>query len=305
MPPLVTIGLPVFNSERYIRNSLDSLLGQTYSDFVLVISDNASEDATPSICDEYVRRDRRVRYYRNATNIGNPGNFNRVFRLAETPYLKWSTADDWWEPTFLEKAVDILERNPDVVLCYPQADTVDMERGERSVYHDVLHLVQEDPVERFIALLDRIGLAHQHLGLIRTDVLRRTHLLGPFVGSDINLLAELSLYGKFYELPELLFHRRFHKTSGSWKRGDTKHEAAYYLASGAKPRQLKHVKSHLAFVRAVLTAPLTPGARMRALGYLARRGYWERSLLLSDLRGLARRFMSSDPGSVGPLDGRL
>ncbi len=296
MAPLVTIGLPVFNSERYIRNSLDSLLRQTYSDFVLVISDNASTDATPSICDEYVRRDRRVRYCRNATNIGNPGNFNRVFQLTETPYLKWSTADDWWEPTFLERAVEILERNPDVVLCYPQAETVDMEHGERSVYHDVLHLVQEDPVERFIALLDRIGLAHQHLGLIRTHALRQTHLLGSFVGSDINLLAELSLYGKFYELPELLFHRRFHKTSGSWKRGDTKHEAAYYLAAGANPRQLRHVKSHLAFVRAVLSAPLSLGARMRALGYLARRGYWERSLLLSELRGLTRRLMPSDQG---------
>jgi len=55
MAPLVTIGLPVFNSERYLRNSLDSLLGQTYTDFVLIISDNASEDATPVICDEYVR----------------------------------------------------------------------------------------------------------------------------------------------------------------------------------------------------------------------------------------------------------
>jgi len=288
MAPLVTIGLPVFNSERYLRNSLDSLLGQTYADFVLIISDNASEDATPVICDEYVRQDSRVRYYRNATNIGNPGNFNRVFQLVETPYLKWSTSDDWWEPTFLEKAVAVLQSDPDVVLCYPQAEIVDAEHGDTSRYRDVLHLMQDDPVERFIALLDRIGLTHQHLGLIRTEALRQTHLLGSHVGSDINLLAELALYGKFYELPEVLFHRRFHNKSGSWKRGDTRHEAAYYLASGASPRQLKHWKSHLAFVRAVLSAPLTVGARVRALGYLARRGYWERSMLWSELRGQKR-----------------
>src|SRR5215831_6668002 len=99
--PLVTIGLPVYDSERYVRQSLDSLLAQTYSDFVLVICDNASNDSTGEICRQYAAADSRVRYYRNETNIGNPGNFNRVASLTSTKYLKWSTADDFWAPTFL------------------------------------------------------------------------------------------------------------------------------------------------------------------------------------------------------------
>src|SRR5512138_1676105 len=114
--PLVTIGLPVYNSEHYLRQSLDSLLTQTYSDFVLIINDNASTDVTPCIWEEYAAADPRVRDFSNATNIGNPRNFNRVFELTTTRYLKWSTADDFWEPTFLERAVEVMERDPTVAL---------------------------------------------------------------------------------------------------------------------------------------------------------------------------------------------
>ena len=107
--PLITVGMPVYNSPRYLKQSLDSLLAQTYSDFVLVISDNASTDATAKICLDYAAADARIKYFRNATNIGNPRNFNRVFELTTTPYLKWSTADDFWEPSFLELALEVME----------------------------------------------------------------------------------------------------------------------------------------------------------------------------------------------------
>src|SRR5262245_17070637 len=99
--PLVTIGLPVYDSERYVRQSLDSLLAQTYSNFVLIICDNASNDSTGDICRAYAAADSRVKYYRNESNIGNPGNFNRVASLTSTKYLKWSTSDDFWAPTFV------------------------------------------------------------------------------------------------------------------------------------------------------------------------------------------------------------
>src|SRR5262249_55497527 len=119
--PLVTVGLPVYNSECYLEHSLKSLLAQTYYDFELIISDNASTDGTADICKRYAKHDSRIRYYRNETNIGLPSNFNRVFELTTTPYLKWSTADDYWAPTFLERALEIMERDPSIALCYPQA----------------------------------------------------------------------------------------------------------------------------------------------------------------------------------------
>ena len=291
---LVTIGLPVYNSERFLKQSLDSLLAQTYSDFVLVISDNASTDGTAEICRQYAAADARVRYYRNETNIGNPRNFNRVAELATTRYLKWSTADDYWAPTFLEFSLEIMERDSTIALCYPQATLVDAQGGNPKQYDDVLHLVQEDPAERFMALLDRIGLAHQHLGLMRLSCLRRTHLLGPYVASDINLLAELTLYGKFYELPHRLFFRRFHEDSGSWKRGNKEHEARRYHGIGAKKVDLSQWRRHLAFFVGVWTSALPLTSKARLYRYLSRRMVWDRRRLAAELAEYSRhRFVAT------------
>ncbi len=281
--PLITVGLPCYNSERYIRQSLDSLLAQTCSDFILVISDNASTDSTAQICKQYAAADARVKYFRNEVNIGNPRNFNRVFELTTTKYLKWSTADDFWKPTFLERALDVMERDPGIALCYPQAVLVDAEGGNPKDYDDVLHLVQEDPAERFLALVGGIKLAHQHLGLIRMSHLRRTHLLGTFAGSDINLLAELALYGKFHELPHRLFYRRFHKESGSWVRGNAEHDAKRYHASGARRATLRVWRSHLRFFPAVSASPLPLKSKIRIYKYLMRRMMWRRGDLVREL----------------------
>jgi glycosyltransferase involved in cell wall biosynthesis len=281
--PLITIGLPVYNSERYLRQSLDSLLAQTYTDFLLVISDNASTDGTARICREAAAADRRIRYFRNDTNIGNPGNFNRVFKLTTTRYLKWSTADDFWEATFLERALDVMEGDSTLALCYPQAVLVDADGGNPHNYDDVLHLVQEDPADRFLSLIARIRLVHQHLGLIRTSHLRQTHLLGAHVASDVNLLAELILYGKFFELPHRLFFRRFHKDSGSWKRGDADHQAKRYHAAGAGQARFQMWRAELAFFEAVNSSPLPLTSKTRIYYHLLRRMYWRHRSLVSEL----------------------
>ena len=281
--PLVTIGLPCYNSERYIRQSIDSLLAQTYSNFVLVISDNASADSTGEICKQYAASDSRVKYFRNEINIGNPRNFNKVFELTSTKYLKWSTADDFWAPTFLERAMEVMERDPSIALCYPQAVLVDANGGNPKNYDDVLHLVQEDPADRFLALISSIKLAHQHLGVIRTSHLRQTHLLGTYVGSDNNLLAELTLYGKFFELPHRLFFRRFHKDSGSWKRGDAAHDARVYHAAGAKRATLQKWRIHLGFFSALRSSPLPLKSKLRVYRHLTQRMIWDRRVLAGEL----------------------
>jgi glycosyltransferase involved in cell wall biosynthesis len=282
--PVVTIGLPVYNSERYLKQSLDSLLAQTYSDFALIISDNASTDGTSLICQQYAAADSRVQCFRNEMNIGNPRNFNRVFELTATPYLKWSTADDYWEPTFLERALEVMERDPATALCYPKTYIVDAEGHNPTPYEDNLHLVQGDPADRFLSLLGRIKLAHQHLGLIRMSCLRRTHLLGAHVASDLNLLAELTLYGTFYELPERLFFRRFHKTSGSWKRADAKHQAKHYHGAGSRGGGMTRWRGHLGFFSAVRTSPLPLRSRARIYRRLLKRMVWDYRELLNELR---------------------
>jgi len=286
--PLITIALPVYNSKRHVRQSLESLLAQSYKDFVLIISDNASTDGTADICQEYARSDSRVQYTRNKVNIGNPGNFNRLVGLTTTKYIKWSTSDDYWEPTFVERALEVIDHDPSIALCYPKSWVVDGEGKNAEPYEDNLHLMQDDPAERFIGLLERIGLAHQHLGVIRTDMLRRTGLLGPYFSSDITLLAELTLYGKYYELPERLFYRRFHETSGSWRRGDKQHQDKFYHAADRKRTGLPRWRGELGRLAAVARSPLPLKSKLRLHRYQLRNMRWNRDMLFRELVGYAR-----------------
>ena len=105
-PPL-TIGLPVYNGETHVGIALDDILEQTFGDFELVISDNASTDRTSEICREYAARDPRIRYDRNPHNLGIGPNVNRVFELSQTRYFKWISHDDRHDPTFFSSAASM------------------------------------------------------------------------------------------------------------------------------------------------------------------------------------------------------
>src|SRR2546425_9420098 len=92
--PQVSVGLPVYNGERYLAEALDSLLTQSYEDFELIICDNASTDRTGEIARSYAAKDKRVRYARNDKNLGAGGNFRRGFALASGEYFRWAASDD-------------------------------------------------------------------------------------------------------------------------------------------------------------------------------------------------------------------
>lgn len=208
--PRVSIGLPVFNGENYLEEALDSILAQSFEDFELIISDNASADGTEQICREYAAKDRRIRYYRNSTNVGAARNFNRVFELSSGRYFKWAAHDDIIAPTFIEKCVAVLDQNPTVVLCHAKTQFIDEQSQFISNSHEKLHVEASEPYQRFHDLV-----LHEHscfwiFGLLRSKVLRRTPLIGRFTASDRVLLAELALSGRFFEIPEYLFSRRNH-----------------------------------------------------------------------------------------------
>jgi glycosyltransferase involved in cell wall biosynthesis len=224
----VSIAVPAYNCEKYISQSLDSLLGQSYGDFELVISDNASSDGTEEICRRYVAMDQRVRYIRRTENIGGPGNFRYVFAQCSGQYHKWSTADDFWHPQFLEEAVAVLDGQPDVVLCYPKTRLIDATGTPLSDYEDRLDLADDSPRARFRDLYELIGLCNAHLGLIRREAMLQTRLIAAHKASDVDFLGELALLGKFKLLPAVRFYRRFHQDSSSWARDDKEHQQLYY-----------------------------------------------------------------------------
>jgi glycosyltransferase involved in cell wall biosynthesis len=207
--PKVSIGLAVFNGEPYLRESIESLLAQTFQDFELIISDNASTDRTADISQEYARLDPRIRYYRNPVNIGGANNENRTFELARGIYFRWAAHDDVCAPHLLEKCVAVLDANPSVVLCYTEVIEID-ERGNRGRMISRNNGASSKPYTRFATIANSADFCEETYGLIRSDVLRRTRLQQNYTASDRTLLCELSLYGLFYEVPEPLFYKRFH-----------------------------------------------------------------------------------------------
>ncbi len=224
--PLVSIGLPVYNGERFLAETLDSILGQTFEDYEVIISDNASTDRTVEICCEYAARDKRIRYHRNSANLGAARNFNRVFQLSSGQYFKWVAADDLCVPEFLARCVEVLEAEPTVVLAHPKARCID-NNGEViprfSGHHDIDW--QPEAVSRFRQLLYELHCGESSVsqwtglyifGLIRSSALSETHLIRNFIGSDYSLVAELSLIGRFYEVPAYLSFLRGHEGSVSW-----------------------------------------------------------------------------------------
>ncbi len=204
--PRVSVGIPVYNGERYLAAALESLRAQTYEDFELIISDNASIDHTAEIARSYAAQDRRIRYVRNARNVGAAGNFRHTLQLASGEYFRWAAADDISAPEFLARCVEVLDREPRVVLAYPKTRFIDEYGRVTADYDDRLHLPQQRASDRFRALVDRLGHCNAMYGLTRKDVVRRTRLLGSYFGADIVLLAELVLYGARGPGTDLLLH---------------------------------------------------------------------------------------------------
>lgn len=209
--PRVSIGLPIYNGEKYLKEAIDSILAQTFIDFELIISDNASTDRTPQICQAYANKDLRIRYYRNEKNLGAAFNFNRVFQLSSGEYFKWASHDDIITPDYILKCVDVLDKNDLTILCSSKVEFID-ESGKiiADYYIKLNNLNSPKPQDRFGDIIHLHHWCFDVFGLIKSDALRKTSLIKAYPGSDRALLAELSLLGRFYQIPEYLFFNRNH-----------------------------------------------------------------------------------------------
>lgn len=208
--PRVSIGLAVYNGEKFLEKAIDSILAQTYTDFELILSDNASSDATEEICKEYAAKDKRIRYHRNAENIGGANNENQTFRMSRGEFFRWAAHDDVCAPELIEKCIAVLDQEPSVVLCYTMLTDIN-EADEHLRTISQKRGISEKAYVRFRDLASREHNCEATYGLIRSDVLRKTRLEQNYTDSDRTLLCELSLYGKFYEIPEPLFFKRYHQ----------------------------------------------------------------------------------------------
>lgn len=213
MSPRVSLAMPVYNGERFISVALESLLNQTFTDFELIITDNASTDGTEASCRDFAQRDGRINYIRNKSNLGAAANFNLGYRRSQGTYFKWCAHDDFLSHDYLEQCVKVLDATPNAVVAYGRLKGVDS-TGAPTGYTE-RHIPDLDvgsPPLRFRKLLAAHGLDAAMFGLFRGQVLAETSLHAPYYGSDCALLAELALLGGFRFVPGITLYSREHPT---------------------------------------------------------------------------------------------
>jgi glycosyltransferase involved in cell wall biosynthesis len=272
--PRLSIGLPVYNGENFLAESIEALLGQAYEDFELIISDNASTDGTADICHSYAKQDTRIRYFRQPRNIGYAPNHNFTIDQARGELFKSASHDDLYGRELLKLCIEALDERPDVVLAHSWSAVIN-ESGT------VTHLV-DYPVntaaprasERFRSMLFD-GWGDDEGGVIRMSVLRKTPLHHSHHFADRTFTTEIGLYGPFYMVPEYLYFRRYHSGQAG-ARADIR-----VRCSSMDPRRknrLKHPVARLygeyiwAYVSAIHRAPLTAAEKKECYRILGRWG---------------------------------
>ena len=298
----VSVGLPVYNGERYLRQSLDSLVNQTHGDLEIILSDNASTDTTPDICREYAARDPRIRYFRQDTNRGGAFNHNFVVAQATAPYFRLFSSDDWLLPTCLEKCAGALDENPEVVLAWTETTMID-EDDRPMPYRSDQPFDNRSPSTRLASLLVPVGTdsllawCAPHLGVARREIFAATFPMLPYGGSDHVITVKLALHGPWIRIDEPLFNRRQHDDNSST--GVTIHEMARWMDPAGRPgRSLPNVRRRLGYLQGILEIPMSPSERLRCLAVLSRvvvrpaelrKLYWDTRVLARELASDAVR----------------
>lgn len=281
--PRLSIGLPVYNGENYLTQSVDGLLGQSYGDFELIISDNASTDGTEEICRDYAAADRRIRYLRQPRNLGASPNHNLLFHQARGELFKWASHDDLYGPDLLASCVRALDEHPDAVLAHTDMAVVDESGTTVNKFDYALDTGSPWAPERFRALLYGEG-GDDEYGVIRSEVLRRTPLQGSFHNPGRPFVAELALSGPFHQVHELQFFRRDHPDRGD-RRGSVRAVCANLDPRRARQSTARLVAEYVtAYIAAIRRAPLSSADRRRCYLYLAlwlggRAASWPASLI--------------------------
>jgi glycosyltransferase involved in cell wall biosynthesis len=288
--PTVSVGMPVYNGERFVGEAIESILRQTYDDWELVICDNASTDSTPEICRAYARRDPRVRFYRMCRNFGAARNFNRTIELSRGRYFRWHAHDDLIAPTFLEKCVEVLDNHPEVVLVYPRRQYITLDgRPMRSA-----DFWNDEDTDKSLHDVDFARLLRLHssyyvvmeFGLTRIDQLNRTGRMGAYCTADAVLLPELRFLGRFYEIPETLFFQRVHDEAEYAPRLTKRGEAIFMNPDHQPLLILPGLKIYWELSKSIAAAPLQTHERWQAYRDLCAH-LWPRAKRLMRLSALA------------------
>lgn len=260
----VSIGMPVYNGENFLADAVTSILGQTFADFELVISDNGSTDSTAEICRGIAERDGRVRYVRHDTNRGAGWNYEHVRSLAlGTEYFKWAAHDDVLAPTFLERCVDALDADPSAMLAFSGVAAIDEGGALTRLKHRQVHATGSTPHRRFRQVVMSDANCEAVFGVIRCSALANTRGQGDYIASDRVLLAELAVQGRFVEVPEVLFFNREHRSRSVEVTGGDLRQLSSWFAPQKRGQRFPYWRVWREYAAAASRSPLPAPGRLR------------------------------------------
>jgi glycosyltransferase involved in cell wall biosynthesis len=266
--PRVSIGMPVYNAQRYLREAIESVLAQTMGDFELILSDNASTDSTAEICQAFVSLDPRVRYFRNETNLGVVANFNLAFERARGRYFKWAAYDDLHAPAYLEQSAAVLDAEAEVAICHSLTRSIDglgRDVGEFPATHrlDAAHAP-----ERFRRMIWTDAFP-PIWGLMRSELIRRTRLHEPYMGSDRNFMAEMVLLGGVRYVPEYLFFLREHAGSYTASVKEYYQRLSWYAPNKRIPSWMQVPRTAAGYLASIRRAPVSWSEKVACARHVA------------------------------------
>jgi glycosyltransferase involved in cell wall biosynthesis len=275
--------MPVYNAQRYLREAVDSLLGQTMGDFEIILCDNASTDSTGEICRRYAAADGRVRYHRNSKNLGVVANFNRAFELSRGRYFKWAAYDDLHGPTYLERCAAALDADPSLAVAHCLTRAIDEKGSDVGEFRASERLDAAAAADRFRRMIWTDAFP-PIWGLMRSAMVRRTKLHGAYMGSDRNFLAELLLLGGVAYVPEYLFFIREH--AGSYTAGvkDYYQRLRWYAPGRRVPSWMQVPRTAAGYLASIARSPISWGEKVECarhvMGWLSAcgRGVVERRM---------------------------
>lgn len=294
--PVVSIGLPVYNGERFLARAIESILGQTYRNIELIISDNASTDGTSAICKHYLAADDRVRYVVNERNIGAAPNFNKAFELATGEFFKWTSYDDWLEPTYVEKCIAVLLAEPDVLACWPRQKIFDEDGRLIETYAHPVGIMSPDAHERLFHCIWNLKEIGGIFGIFPTETVRRTRLMESYASADRTFFAEILAEGRGVEISDYLYCMT---RTTSVRQG---RETTWWNTDNSKRPQLDRWRFLLRMTQTIRDAStLSPLRKFQLIGlnlmFFTRR--WPRRSLVIEVRH-ALRYYSKNPGDLRP-----
>lgn len=209
--PRISIGIPIYYGETFLKETLDNILEQNFNDFEIIITDNNPGGEPAEIAELYSKQYGNITYIKHKSNIGALINWNSIIDYIQGDFFIYAGAHDLWSPELLKKLLSLLENNEDAILVYAPSYWMSPEGEITSISTGFVDTTGQNIINRFNSIF--WGGQDALYGLIKTSALKKTCLQKQIIGSGALWLSELSLIGNFIVCTDVKRYRRINRES--------------------------------------------------------------------------------------------